>query len=65
MQIIVNGSREMIQPCSVQDFIREKKLDEQSLIVEYNFSILKKNQWENIDFSEGDHLELLNFVGGG
>lgn len=65
MQIYVNGKPEEVNPCSLNDYVNIKRLDSASLVIEYNKSIVKKGEWENIILKDGDTLEILGFVGGG
>ena len=65
MKIKVNSKLEEILPCSIMAFIKDKKLNMESLVVEYNFNIVKKAEWDCIILKENDNLELLSFVGGG
>lgn len=65
MKITVNGNSEEILPCSIRAFIRQKGLAMDGLVVEYNYRIVKKDEWDAIELRENDQLEILSFVGGG
>ena len=65
MIITVNGKTESISSNTILDYITGKKIKPESLVVEYNFSILKKDLWSTTVLKENDTLELLSFVGGG
>ena len=65
MKITVNGNPEDITPCSLAAFIRYKGLSGKGVVVEHNYRIIKKDDWENVWLNDNDNLELLSFVGGG
>ena len=65
MKINVNGKVEQVDDCSVYSFIVDKGLKPDSVIIEYNFKILKKHDWKDTYLKDNDNLEVLSFVGGG
>lgn len=66
MQISVNGKEENLkQPMNILDFLISKGLDPDRVVVEYNYEIVKKEEWSSIILKENDQLEVLRFVGGG
>jgi sulfur carrier protein len=65
VKITVNGEPEEIRPCSIRDFVLGKGLAVEAVVVEYNYQIVKKNEWDTIELRENDNLEILSFVGGG
>lgn len=65
MKITVNGKPEEILPCSIRAFILGKGLAVEGVVVEYNYRIAKKDEWDRIELKENDNLEILSFVGGG
>jgi sulfur carrier protein len=65
MKITVNGAQETIDPCSVAEFLAEKGLAGDGVVVEHNFRIVKREKWPEAWLSENDNLEILSFVGGG
>ena len=65
MQIIINGKRETFKKISLNDFLISKKLNPDTVVIEYNSVVLKKDEVEKIILSDNDKLEILQFVGGG
>jgi sulfur carrier protein len=65
VKITVNGTPEETLPCSLRAFILGKGLTVEAVVVEYNYRIVKKNDWDGIELMENDNLEILSFVGGG
>lgn len=66
MQIKVNGQLvELAEMLTITDFIKSKNLKPDSLVIQYNYKILKREEWSHTILKENDELEILNFVGGG
>lgn len=65
MRIKVNGIEEEACECSIHDFICKKGMDPESIVIEHNFNVLKREEWKNVQLKENDNLEILGFVGGG
>lgn len=65
IQITVNGCREMVEACSIAEFLSEKGLAGDGVVVEHNYRIVKREKWPEARLGEDDNLEVLSFVGGG
>lgn len=66
VKIIVNGKEEMIdESVTVADLIASKKLHPNALLVEYNYELIQKENWNQTALKENDRLEILRLVGGG
>ncbi|NLK62030.1 MAG: sulfur carrier protein ThiS [Fusobacteria bacterium] len=66
MAVTINGLIEKnVIGKTIEELINMKKLEKKSLIVEYNYNILKKENWDSTIIDDKDNIELLNFVGGG
>ncbi len=66
MQIRVNGSLEDIQSSlNIREYLLSKGLKPESVVIELNGQVVKREQWERIVLKENDELEVLRFVGGG
>ena len=66
MQIILNGEPfELEQPLSVTDLLHKLDIDERRVAIEYNLCIIKRYAFPQTMVTEGDRLEIVNFVGGG
>lgn len=65
MRITVNGNPEEILPCSILAFVQSKGLSGDGVVVEHNYRIVKKDEWDTTQLKENDNLEVLSFVGGG
>ncbi len=66
MKIIVNGKIEKTQEkSSIYEYLISKKLDPDTMIVEYRDEIINSNRLKEIILKEEDTLELFRIVGGG
>ena len=66
MEIVLNGKVEKLEKkMELSALLLAKGLNPDTVIVEYNHNIVKKQEWEKIVLQDNDSLEVLNFVGGG
>ncbi|GAB6159194.1 hypothetical protein JCM39194_23940 [Desulfotomaculum varum] len=66
MKIFFNGKELTVEPGStVACLLSRRGLRPDSIIVEYNYRLVKQDEWAAITLQEGDNIEVLRFVGGG
>ena len=66
MHVTLNGApRDLSDGSTIQDVVKSLGLQEKQVAVEHNRNILKREQWNETAVAEGDHLEIVHFVGGG
>ena len=66
IQVQVNGKeREVQSGLSVHELVESFDLNPLLIVVELNREILSRDQFKDVQVSEGDALELVHFVGGG
>ena len=66
MKIILNGQpKEFSQAPRLKNVVEQFCRDTRHVIVEVNGSIIQNTQWSERTLSDGDTIELVNFVGGG
>ncbi len=66
MKISVNGKeKEFGHALSMLDLLQSLELDPARVAVELNRQILARDRFSEIFLSEGDRLEIVQFVGGG
>jgi len=66
MKIVLNGKEELLDGAiTVAGLIALKELNPNAVIVEYNHTVVKKEDWHDMVIKENDRLEILRFVGGG
>jgi len=66
MIITINGKQEDInEKVTLLDFLKMKGLNPDTIIIEHNCNILKKEQLVSTKLNANDTLEIIRFVGGG
>ena len=66
MIITINGKSETVDPdITINDFLKQKRLDPEKVVVEHNLEIVERENYGNVRLNENDNLEVLRFVGGG
>jgi len=66
MNITLNGEQfELDRPVSVADLLARLEIDPRRVAVEHNLSILKRQRFPDVVVTDGDTIEIVNFVGGG
>ena len=66
MQIILNGeSREVPTEINLQALLRLLELKEDRVAVELNRGIVRRDRWPETLLRDHDHIEIVQFVGGG
>ena len=66
LHITLNGEQfELDRPVSVTDLLTRLDIDPRRVAVEHNLAILKRQRFPEVVVSEGDTVEIVNFVGGG
>jgi sulfur carrier protein len=66
IQVQVNGKeREVQSGLSVHELVESFDLNPLLIVVELNRKILSRDEFKDIQVSEGDAVELVHFVGGG
>ena len=66
MQITLNGdAHEVAGPLTVTELLARLNIDARRVAVEHNLVVLKRDAFAVTMVSEGDEIEIVNFVGGG
>jgi thiamine biosynthesis protein ThiS len=66
MKLQINGEpRDFNSPLSLASLVEQLGMKQDRVAVELNRNIVPKEQWGTTGLSEGDHLEIVHFVGGG
>jgi thiamine biosynthesis protein ThiS len=66
VKITLNGdSLELEAPLRVVDLLARLDIDPRRVAVEHNLVVLKRTAFETTKLSDGDEVEIVNFVGGG
>lgn len=65
MRIQVNGDNRTVTARTVLDLVREMGFDPRKVAVERNLAIVPRSMHGETRLTEGDRIELVQFVGGG
>jgi thiamine biosynthesis protein ThiS len=66
LQITLNGdSLELAGPLTVNELLGRLEIDGRRVAVEHNLVVLKRAAFGDTIVRDGDHVEIVNFVGGG
>lgn len=66
MTIKLNGDpHEIPAPLSVSALLQQLDIDARRVAVELNLAVVKKAAYDSSVITDGDEVEIVNFVGGG
>lgn len=66
MQIILNGEqRKIAENINIKDLLNDLKIEQKSVAVAVNSSVVKREEWSGFKLNENDKVECLTFMGGG
>ncbi len=66
MKLTINGNeKDVANNLTVSGLLKELEIDPARVAVEVNLAIIKKALYEQQTLSDGDSVEIVNFVGGG
>jgi sulfur carrier protein len=66
MRVTINGKPDACEPgTTVGQLLAARTIDPESVVVEVNLAILRREQLSAATLKDGDVVEILRFVGGG
>lgn len=66
MRLKINGETvENLQAATVGELLDALRIERGKVAVEVNMSVIKKQDYAHFLLSDGDTVEIVNFVGGG
>jgi len=66
LRITLNGdAHELAGPLTVTELLARLDIDPRRVAVEHNLVVVKRDLFDRTTVSEGDEIEIVNFVGGG
>jgi sulfur carrier protein len=66
MKLLINGeNKEFSDGISLEDLIRQLGVRKETVVAEVNRQIVQNEQRSGWKLSDGDQVELIQFVGGG
>lgn len=63
--IKVNGKEIEINEISIEEYLKNSGYDLKRVAVELNGEIVPKSTYSQVILHDGDHIEVVSFVGGG
>lgn len=66
MRVQVNGEIcELLEKLTLANLVRQLSLPPERLAIELNREVVRRAAWPETELREGDHIEIVHFVGGG
>lgn len=66
MTIRLNGERfDLDRPITITELLQRLSIDTRRVAVEHNLVVVKKQAFDQTLITDGDEVEIVNFVGGG
>jgi thiamine biosynthesis protein ThiS len=66
MQLFINGKEQSFDsPLTVAQLIEQLGMKGDRVAAELNREIVSRADWSGTALNDGDHLEIVHFVGGG
>ncbi|HBV98261.1 MAG: thiamine biosynthesis protein ThiS [Peptococcaceae bacterium BICA1-7] len=66
MIIHVNGKGiDVPGEITMEELVRQKGLNPNTVVIEHNLNLIKREDWGSVIIKESDSIEILRFVGGG
>ena len=66
MTVVLNGKEiEAVFGTTIADLLAEREIKPETVVVERNGDIVPGADFSAVALEDGDHLEVLRFVGGG
>ena len=66
MILTINGKKmELPEAMTIGAFLADKNLQPRSVVVELNRVIIEREKYDEVEFKDGDEVEIMRFIGGG
>ena len=66
VRVRVNGEdRELGSGSTVESLVAELGLERRRIAVELNADVVSRERWHSVELRDEDHVEIVQFVGGG
>ncbi|MBI2118176.1 MAG: sulfur carrier protein ThiS [Elusimicrobia bacterium] len=66
MKIKLNGKEtDLEKPLTMQELLKKMQIKPEMVACEVNLKIIKRSEFNQFTISEGDHIEILQMIGGG
>ena len=66
MKVTINGKiKELQSELNLRQLLTTLDLPSERIAVELNKEVVRKKDWETVNVSDNDKIEIIHFVGGG
>ncbi|HEX8143241.1 MAG TPA: sulfur carrier protein ThiS [Pyrinomonadaceae bacterium] len=66
MQVEINGeTRHLNERMTLKELVEHLALAPERLAIELNHAVVRRSDWPHTPLKDGDHIEIVHFVGGG
>jgi len=65
MKLTINGQEQSFAAITLAQLVEQLGMKQDRVAVELNRNIVSRDRWAETNLAEGDHLEIVHFVGGG
>jgi len=66
LRILINGeNKELIEQTTLEELIQQLGVRKETVVAEVNRRIIQMDKRSGIQLTDGDQVELIQFVGGG
>jgi len=65
MKLTINGQEQSFAAITLAQLVEQLGMKQDRVAVELNRNIISRDRWAETNLAEGDHLEIVHFVGGG
>jgi sulfur carrier protein len=66
LKVLVNGeNKELTEQTTLEDLIQQLGVRKETVVAEVNRQIVQLDKRSGIQLTDGDQVELIQFVGGG
>lgn len=66
MKVVVNGEKkEFTNEMNLSQLLKTLELPTERIAIELNKDVVRKKDWQDVQISDQDKIEIIHFVGGG
>lgn len=66
MKVTINGeNKEISDDLNLIQLLEKLEFPTERIAIELNKDVVRKKDWESINVSDNDKIEIIHFVGGG
>lgn len=65
MKLVVNDKTYETEQTRIEAFLGERGIEPRLIVIEYNGTILRREEWDSVTLKDGDILQMAHMVAGG